>query len=323
MPAYAFFKEPLVTVYSEPNTFFVDKPEKSAISDETCYGQICRVLSEEGDYARVVMDIGYVGYAPKAQLLPVSEADAVEALKKERYTVTATCADVMNIPSVTGIRLLTVHAGAILQLLPWDSTQEVANGWSPVALLEGRTGYIPTKFLEAIRYDETTVFRFDGTGNFDETAAENLTGDNSPVEKLRSACLEKYWDNDEEKFRQGLCEMTKKYLGTQYRWGGRSGAGIDCSGLVSTAYRRCGIHIYRDAKIVEGWPMRQITLEEAKPGDALYFPGHIALYLGNGSYIHSTARAGSNGVVINSLNPDAPDYREDLVKSLYAVGTIF
>ena len=125
------------------------------------------------------------------------------------------------------------------------------------------------------------------------------------------------------KFRMGLCEVAKKYLGTQYRWGGRSGAGIDCSGLVSTAYRRCGIHIYRDAKIVEGWPMRQITLEEAKPGDALYFPGHIALYLGNGSYIHSTARAGSNGVVINSLNPEDPDYREDLVKSLYAVGTIF
>ena len=323
MPAYAFFKEPLVTVYSEPNTFFADKPEKSAISDETCYGQICRVLTEEGAYAKVVMDIGYVGYAPKAQLLPVSEKDAMEALKKERFTVTAACADVMNIPSVTGIRLLTVHANAILQMLPWDSAQEGANGWSPVALLDGRTGYIPTKFLEEIRYDETTVFRFDGTGSFDEAAAGKPGTEKDAVEKLRTTCLEKYWDKDEMKFRMGLCEVAKKYLGIQYRWGGRSGAGIDCSGLVSTAYRRCGIHIYRDAKIVEGWPMHQITLEEAKPGDALYFPGHIALYLGNGSYIHSTARAGSNGVVINSLNPEAPDYREDLVKSLYAVGTIF
>ena len=323
MPDYAFFKEPLVTIYSEPNTFFTDAPEKSAISDETCYGQICRILSEEGDYAKVVMDIGYVGYAPKGQLLQIREADAVEALKAQRFTVTAACADVMNIPSVTGIRLLTLHAGAILEMLPWEPEREPANGWSHVALLDGRTGYIPTKFLEAIRYDETTVFRFDGTGNFDKAAAGEWNAGETPIEKLRFACLKNYWDNDEMKFRMGLCDIAKRYLGTQYRWGGRSGAGIDCSGLVSTAYRRCGIHIYRDAKIVEGWPRHQISLENAKPGDALYFPGHIALYLGDGSYIHSTARAGSNGVVINSLNPEAPDYREDLVKSLYAVGTIF
>lgn len=330
MSAYAFFKNPLVTIYSEPNTFFADAPEKSAISDETCYGQICRVLSEEGGYAKVVMDIGYVGYALKDTLIQVSEETAVKALQAARSTVIAACADVMNIPSVTGIRLLTLHAGAVLQLLPWSPEQEKAAGWSHVALLDGSTGFIPEKFLEPVRFDETTVFRYDGTGNFDEAVA-GITGSDTlhsgqnenPVEKLRTECLQKYWNNDEMNFRMGLCQVAREYLGIQYRWGGRSGAGIDCSGLVSTAYRRCGIHIYRDAKLMEGWPMRKITLEEARPGDALYFPGHIALFLGNGSYIHSTAHAGSNGVVINSLCPEAPDYREDLVKSLYAVGTIF
>ena len=38
-------------------------------------------------------------------------------------------------------------------------------------------------------------------------------------------------------------------------------------------------------------------------GDLLYFPGHIAMYIGDGKYIHSTGKAGSGGVVINSLNP--------------------
>ena len=57
-------------------------------------------------------------------------------------------------------------------------------------------------------------------------------------------------------------------------------------------------------------------------GDLLYFPGHIALYLGNDRYIHSTARAGSDGVMINSLDPAAPDYRADLREKLYAVGRI-
>ena len=69
--------------------------------------------------------------------------------------------------------------------------------------------------------------------------------------------------------------------------------------------------------------MHKILLEQAKRGDALYFPGHIALYLGEGRYIHSTGAARSGGVVLNSLDPADPLYREDLVKSLYAVGSLF
>lgn len=60
-----------------------------------------------------------------------------------------------------------------------------------------------------------------------------------------------------------------------------------------------------------------------RPGDLLYFPGHTAMYLGEGRYIHSTARCGSDGVVINSLRPEDPDYREDLDKGMTAVGSIF
>ena len=81
--------------------------------------------------------------------------------------------------------------------------------------------------------------------------------------------------------------------------------------------------IYRDARLVEGWPMHEIPKEQVRRGDALYFPGHIALYLGEGRYIHSTGAAGSGGVVLNSLDPADPLYREDLVKCLNAVGSIF
>mgnify|MGYP000043117663 CR=1 FL=1 len=42
-----------------------------------------------------------------------------------------------------------------------------------------------------------------------------------------------------------------------------------------------------------------------------------------GRYIHSTGASASGGVVINSLDPADPLYREDLVKSLYAVGSVF
>ena len=69
--------------------------------------------------------------------------------------------------------------------------------------------------------------------------------------------------------------------------------------------------------------MHEVAFENKKPGDALFFPGHVALYLGEGRYIHSTGAAASGGVVINSLEPSDPLYREDLVKCLYAVGSVF
>ena len=72
-----------------------------------------------------------------------------------------------------------------------------------------------------------------------------------------------------------------------------------------------------------GFPVRQISYDNIKEGDLLYFPGHIAMYIGEGEYIHSTARPGSDGVVINSLNPAADNYRRDLAESIYAAGSVF
>lgn len=128
---------------------------------------------------------------------------------------------------------------------------------------------------------------------------------------------------EEEILRQQLVYYALSYMGTQYRWGGRSTMGIDCSGLCQMAYMLNGIIIYRDSIMVEGFPIKPIPMEDMNLGDLLYFPGHIAMYIGDDSYVHATARNGSDGVVINSLNPRAINYRKDLAESLYAVGSYF
>ncbi len=125
---------------------------------------------------------------------------------------------------------------------------------------------------------------------------------------------------DEESFRVKLVNTALSYLGTQYRWGGKSPLGIDCSGLCSMAYMLNGVMIYRDAVLKEEY-MRSIPLEEIKAGDLLFFPGHVAMYIGEDNYVHATGREGL--VLVNSLNPMHENYREDLHKDISGIGTIY
>ena len=159
------------------------------------------------------------------------------------------------------------------------------DGWVKVLLCDGSCGYMKEKFI----------------GDY-----------------ITSYSLEM-----EEKLRQDIVNTALTYMGTQYRWGGKSPLGIDCSGLCSVAYMLNGVIIYRDAAIAEGFPIHEIPYENMRPADLLFFPGHVAMYIGEDRYVHSTGRNGSDGVVINSLNPSDKDYREDLHCKLKVVGSLF
>lgn len=125
----------------------------------------------------------------------------------------------------------------------------------------------------------------------------------------------------EADFRDRVVQTALSYLTAPYRWGGKSPLGIDCSGLCSMAYMLNGVNIYRDAKIVDGFPIKEIGIEQIQKGDFLYFPGHIAMYIGDDLYVHSSL--GGNEVSINSLNKEHPHYREDLATKITAVGSLF
>jgi cell wall-associated NlpC family hydrolase len=119
-----------------------------------------------------------------------------------------------------------------------------------------------------------------------------------------------------EELRKGIVEAALSYLGVQYRWGGRTPAGVDCSGLCFMAYRLNGLTIWRDADVDRNPHLRKIPLEEAKPGDMMFFPGHVAMYLGNGEFVHSAA---TPGMVVRDTIANAPG----LMARLSCVATYF
>lgn len=136
------------------------------------------------------------------------------------------------------------------------------------------------------------------------------------IHKQHVSLLSAIKKETEAEIRQSLVNTAKEYLGVQYRWGGRTHHGVDCSGLCFNAYRFNGIHIWRDADFEKSENLREIPYGEAKAGDLIFFEGHVAMYIGNGEIIHSTASKGR--VVIEKYEEN-----EYLKKIFICVGTAF
>ncbi len=117
-----------------------------------------------------------------------------------------------------------------------------------------------------------------------------------------------------------IIKEAKKFLGVPYLWGGVSTAGIDCSGFTQTVLSRFGIQIPRDTKeqILIG---EEISRENIKTGDLLFFDRHVGFAIGNDKIIHSSV--GGGGIRINSLLPNHNEYRKDLDESFKTARRIF
>lgn len=83
-----------------------------------------------------------------------------------------------------------------------------------------------------------------------------------------------------------IVEAAHSQLGVPYVWGGSTpNVGLDCSGLTQWCYAQAGISIprYSEDQATGG---TKIPLSEARPGDILWRPGRVAIYIGGDQYIH-------------------------------------
>ena len=84
-----------------------------------------------------------------------------------------------------------------------------------------------------------------------------------------------------------IVDAARTALGTPYAWGESSLSGMDCSGLVAYAYGQAGIDVPRTSS-QQAAAGTSISKSELQPGDLVVWPGHVAIYSGDGKIIDAS-----------------------------------
>lgn len=81
-----------------------------------------------------------------------------------------------------------------------------------------------------------------------------------------------------------VVEVALRYVGVPYVHGGTTPSGFDCSGFTQYVYAQVGIDLPRTTGAQRNTGT-VIPADQARPGDLIWSPGHVGIYLGDGRQV--------------------------------------
>ena len=266
---WAFVPLSVINISSKP--FFA-----AEIVSQTLMGTPVKLLDKtKYGWFQIQTPDGYIGWT-STELIGITEKQLKEINSKDKIIVTVHNAFVYEKKHKNSPIIADLVMGNLVTL----TGKFIANDFCEVLLADGRKGYVNTC--------EATLF-----SSWKKTI--RLTGDN-------------------------LVNLSKEFYGLPYFWGGTSTRGLDCSGFTKTMYYMHGIILPRDAsqQFLYGESIDTNSgFNKLQKGDLLFFGkkdendinrskiSHVAMYIGNNQYIHS-----SNTVHVSSFNSEHVNYDE-------------
>lgn len=305
----------LVTTHTLPVRRY---PEPKAEQvDQAVFGDGVRLLepSEDGQWLRVIVSDGYIGWAPEEHIRRVDRKtwDA-HFLTPDRWArllspIRLTRGDefVADLPAASALPVLDASEAEIRAMA-----------------IRGALGKIYRRDSEAAK-DALFPVENHGADSSADTGGSVVVGlpFGSPNDKaiVPAALVRPFTPLGEDMVRD-IHRIGDPLLGVAYVWGGVSEKGIDCSGFTQYVYRTLGTALARDAdeQSIGGHLVyrRGESLDAIRPGDLLFFinntgrVSHVAMSLGGTEYMH----ASGGKVSLGSLDPASPRFNESYLKKI-------
>jgi len=286
-PAYIFGEFLTIEAVSEEAAQNVAQPESAELASTS---QEFGDNAMPSDFAALLASVMYVVYIAEESTEVAAlahentnENNYIESAMAQDNAIERTFNPQSNVHAIvsssTGLNLRehpTTESASITILHPAQSLNiyDIFSDWAHVSTMDGlKRGYVNVEFI-TVR-----------TGNRQAPPEPN-------AEKA-----------------QQIIYFARMFIGTPYRFGGTDlQTGVDCSGFIFSIMREFGITLGRSSRdmINNGIPIER---EDIAPGDLLFFSAngtvvtHVALYMGNNQFIHSTDTRGL-GVSFASLTSE-------------------
>lgn len=251
-----------------------DSDYTSSFETQMLMGSVVRILETRDYWVRVCAeDPPYEAWVNEMALVRMTAREKSVYVAEDKYIFIKSSGDILSKPVSNAERLCDFSLGGLVRIAKDAGGRAIKKGiYRAVILPSGKIGYV----------DRKSVMEF------------------------------RTWASAVAPTAEGIIATAKTMLGAPYVWGGCTSSGVDCSGLTRLSYYMNGILLPRNVSQQVECGV-DVPLDALAPGDLLFFGtaattekpsrlNHVAIYIGNGKFIHS-----SQLVRINRIAPGYPD----------------
>lgn len=297
------------------------------IADVNSYVNVRSIPSEEGEIVGKLYDnsagnflgeedgwykiesgkcIGYV----KAEYCVTGEA-ANELAKEVGRRIAVVTTETLN------VRKLPNTESAILGQVPLEEVLTVtdeAGGWVQIKIEEGY-GYVSRDYVELSTEFVTAESKEEEQARLQKEEEERQAALEASRKAREAAAAEAAKAQEaaaeaaasvstsNAALGQQVADYALQFVGNPYVYGGTSLTnGADCSGFTLAVYANFGVSLPHSAAAQNKKGASVGSLDNAIPGDLVYYSGHVGIYIGGGQIVH--ARNSRYGIVVSNANYD-------------------